>query len=169
MYFIAGKADGHIEEKNGNKYLVFDSTGKNKEALKKYTELWDGIKNLIETIDNKLSEYGKAFTKIKFNSADNLLLSRALKLYNLTVVVKSVFKDGKYYPQVFLEEIFKDIGYKFKPYACKRCHDLSMMVYDLDFTILNIKGVDYRCFVCNMSKNTAIKLLNNSQLDDKNI
>ena len=106
MYFIAGKADGHIEEKNGNKYLVFDSTDKNKEALKKYTELWDGIKNLIETIDNKLSEYGKAFTKIKFNSADNLLLSRALKLYNLTVVVKSVFKDGKYYPQVFLEEIF---------------------------------------------------------------
>ena len=36
-----------------------------------------------------------------------------------------------------------------------------------DFIILNIKGVDYRCFVCNMSKNTAIKLLNNSQVDDK--
>ena len=43
-----------------------------------------------------------------------------------------------------------------------------MMVYDLDnFMILNIKGLDYRCFVFNMSKNTAIKLLNNSQLDDK--
>ena len=28
-----------------------------------------------------------------------------------------------------------------------------MMVYDLnDFMILNIKGVDYRCFVFNMSK-----------------
>ena len=36
-----------------------------------------------------------------------------------------------------------------------------------DFIILNIKVVDYRCFVCNMSKNTGIKLLNNSQLDDK--
>ena len=43
-----------------------------------------------------------------------------------------------------------------------------MMVYDLDNSmILNIKGVYYRCFVFNMSKNTAIKLLNNSQLDDK--
>ena len=42
------------------------------------------------------------------------------------------------------------------------------MVYDLDdFKVLNIKGVDYRCVVCNMSKNTAIKLLNNSKLDDK--
>ena len=42
------------------------------------------------------------------------------------------------------------------------------MVYDLDdLMILNINGVDYGCFVCNMSKNTAIKLLNNSYLDDK--
>ena len=63
---------------------------------------------------------------------------------------------------------FKDIGYKFQPYVCNKCHDVSMMVYDLDnFLILNIKGVDYRCFMCNMSKNIAIKLLNNSKLDDK--
>ena len=41
------------------------------------------------------------------------------------------------------------------------------MVFIDDFIILNIKGVDYRCFVCNMSKNTAVKLLNNSKLDDK--
>ena len=41
-----------------------------------------------------------------------------------------------------------------------------MMVYDLvDFMILNIKSVDYRCFAFNMSKNTAIKPLNKSQLN----
>ena len=45
-----------------------------------------------------------------------------------------------------------------------------MMVYDLDdFMILNIKGVDYRCFVFNMSKNDTIKLLSNSNLDIKGI
>ena len=39
---------------------------------------------------------------------------------------------------------FKDIGYRFEPYAYNKCHDISMMVYDLDdFMILNIKGVDY--------------------------
>ena len=32
---------------------------------------------------------------------------------------------------------FKDIGYKFEcnsiePYACKKCHNISMMAYDLD-------------------------------------
>ena len=46
---MIGKVDGHIEENNGDKYLVFGSTDKNKEVFKKYTE-WDGIKNEIETI-----------------------------------------------------------------------------------------------------------------------
>ena len=50
LYLMFQKAIGHIEEKNENKYLVFDSTDKNKEVLKKYTELWDEIKNEIETI-----------------------------------------------------------------------------------------------------------------------
>ena len=46
---------------------------------------------------------------------------------------------------------FKDISFKFQSYACNGCHVLSMMVYDLDdFMILNIKGIDYRCFVFNI-------------------
>ena len=51
LYLIFGKIDGFIEEKNGSKYLVFDSTDENKEVFKKYTELWDGIKNEIETVN----------------------------------------------------------------------------------------------------------------------
>ena len=45
MYLTIGKVDGHIEEKNENKYLVFDSTDENREVLEKYTKLWSGIKN----------------------------------------------------------------------------------------------------------------------------
>ena len=48
LYLIIDEVDGHIEEKNESKYLVFDSTDENKEVLKKYTELWNGIKNEIE-------------------------------------------------------------------------------------------------------------------------
>ena len=45
-----------------------------------------------------------------------------------------------------------------------------MVVYDLkDFMILNIKGVDYRCYIFNMSKNDAVNLLNNSVLDNKGV
>ena len=45
-----------------------------------------------------------------------------------------------------------------------------MVVYDLKyFMILNIKGVDYRCYVFNMSKSDAINLLNNSWLDNNGV
>ena len=50
-----GKVDRHIEEKNWSIYLVFDSTDKNKEVLKKYTELWNAIKNKIETMAKKVN------------------------------------------------------------------------------------------------------------------
>ena len=102
MYLIIGKVDGHIEENNGNKYLVFDSIDDNKEALKKYTERWDGTKNEIETINSsKKGEYGKDFTKIKFNTYDNLPLNKLLKLHMLTIVLRCIFEeDGKFYPQL---------------------------------------------------------------------
>ena len=34
LYLLIDHASGYIEEKNGNKYLVFDSTDENKELLK---------------------------------------------------------------------------------------------------------------------------------------
>ena len=41
----------------------------------------------------------------KFNSEDNLPLIKLLKLHMPTVILRSVFEeDGKYYPQVFLDE-----------------------------------------------------------------
>ena len=42
------------------------------------------------------------------------------------------------------------------------------MAYELEnITILNVKGVDYRCVLWNITKNDAINRLNNSKLDDK--
>ena len=45
-------ASGCTEEKNGNKYFIFDDfADENKELLKKYAELCDGIKNKIKAIN----------------------------------------------------------------------------------------------------------------------
>ena len=115
MYLIIGKVDGHIKEKNGSRYLVFDSTDENKEALEKYTELWHMNKNEIETINgSKEGEYGKDFSKIKFDTDDNLPLNKPLKLRVLTITVRSIFKeDGKLYRQVYLD------GCLYELYKCK--------------------------------------------------
>ena len=104
LYLIIGKTDGYIEENNGKKYIVFTFTDGNKKVLAKFTKLWDEIKLLIEAIrEGKKGEYEKDFSKIKFNSDDNLPLNKMLKLHMLTVIIRSVFEeDGKYYPQVFL-------------------------------------------------------------------
>ena len=67
------------------------STDKNKEVFTKYTELWDGFKNLIKKINDKPVEYGKDFMKVKHNSDDNLLLNKILKLHNLALIFRSVF------------------------------------------------------------------------------
>ena len=40
-----------LRRKNENKYLVLDDVDKNKEVLKKYEEVWEGIKKEIETIN----------------------------------------------------------------------------------------------------------------------
>ena len=108
MYLIINEVDGFIEEKNGGKYLVFDSTDENKEVLKKYTKLGDGIKNDIETINGgKEGRYGKDFMKIKFNTDDDLPLNKTLKFHNMTIIIRSIFEeDGKFYPQIYLNECF---------------------------------------------------------------
>ena len=49
LYLIIVEVDGYIEENNGNKYLTFASTDKNKKVLEKYTKLWDETKYHIQT------------------------------------------------------------------------------------------------------------------------
>ena len=66
LYLIIDKVDGYIEERNRNKYLTLAFTDKNKEELMKYTDFWDGIKILIEKVNNKPGECGKYSMKIKF-------------------------------------------------------------------------------------------------------
>ena len=50
LYLRINHASGYIEEKGVNKYLIFDSTDENKELLKKYNDVWNGIKNKIKEV-----------------------------------------------------------------------------------------------------------------------
>ena len=86
--------------------MVFPFTDKNGEALENYTEPWDGIKDQTEAIngDNPI-EYKKDFMKGRFESNDDLPLSKILNIPVFIIIVKSVFQEDKnYYPQVLLYE-----------------------------------------------------------------
>ena len=103
LYLRINHASGYIEEKNGNEYLIFDSVDENKEVLKKYAHVWDGIKNKTKAINGgKESDYGKDYIKIRFDSDDDLPLNKALKFHLMTIIIRSVFEEeGKLYPQLF--------------------------------------------------------------------
>ena len=109
LYLHIIHAREYIEEKNVNKYLIFDSVDKNKEVLKKYAGVWDGIKNKIKAISgDKQNDYGKDYMKIKFNSDDDLPLNKLLKFYLMTINIRCVFSENsKFYPQLFLPDSMK--------------------------------------------------------------
>ena len=111
LYLTITHASGYIEEKGVNKYLVFDSTDENKELLKKYNDVWNGIKNKIEEVSSGECDYEKDYVKIKFNSDDDLPLNKPLKFHNMTITIRSVFEeDGKLYSQVFLDNTFYELN-----------------------------------------------------------
>ena len=45
---MINRIDGFIEEKNGDKYLNISDIDKNSEVLKKYSQVWNGIKDGIK-------------------------------------------------------------------------------------------------------------------------
>ena len=104
LYFNITHSNGYIEEKGANKYLVFDSD-KNKELLKKYNDVFNGIRDKIKEINSNECDYEKGYMKIKFNSNDDVPLNKSLKFTLMTITIRCVFEEnGKLYPQVFLDD-----------------------------------------------------------------
>ena len=111
MYLLINHANGYIEEKDTNKYFIFDSTDENKELLKKYNDVWNGIKDKIKEVSSDECDYEKDYMKIKFNSDDDLPLNKLLKFHNMTIIIRSVFaEDDKLYPQVFLDDTLYELN-----------------------------------------------------------
>ena len=111
LYLRINHASGYIEEKGVNKYLVFDSTDENKELLKKYNDVFDGIRGKIKEVSNDEYDYEKDYMNIKFNSDDDLPLKKPLKFHSMTITIRSVFEeDGKLYLQVFLDDTLYELN-----------------------------------------------------------
>ena len=65
---------------------------------------------------------------------------------------------------------FKDVGFKFEEHVCNGCHDLLTMAYSLkNIAILSAKGATFRCLLMGISKNEALKKLNNSVTYDRGV
>ena len=116
LYLVINLLFGHIEkiDRSSDRYLVFNIN--NKKIINIFDEIWkyieqritaDGICKFAEEkfiLDNENNEI-KEFNKLRFSSnldlsLDTLIEFRALTLTNSCVIKK----DGKYYPEIYLDE-----------------------------------------------------------------
>ena len=94
LYLLVDHANRYIEEKMEIN-TVDDTADENKELLKKYAYVWDGIKYEIKTING-----GKKWQWKRLHE----------KFHVMTIIIRSVFEeDGKLYPQIFLDEALYEL------------------------------------------------------------
>ena len=86
-YLMINTFYGHVEEKNGNKYLIISDISKNSEVLKKYGQVFAGNKYHIKKISEKDGEYQTDGTKIKFNTDDDIPLNKMIHFPTVTVII----------------------------------------------------------------------------------
>ena len=66
--------------------------------------------------------------------------------------------------------LFKDVGFKCEEHVCNRCHELLTMAHSFkNIAILRTKGNTFRFLLMGISKNKALKRLNNSVACDRGV
>ena len=110
LYLMINKIKGHFEEVDGDRYLIISS--ENDDIMQKYQEVFDGIKEIIKKINDhgQQIKYDGNYMKIKFNTDDNIPLNKIIYFPTITIIIRSVTKkDGKYYPQLFLDDCLYEV------------------------------------------------------------
>ena len=102
LYLMINKIKGHFEEVDGDKYLIISS--ENGDITQ---DVFDGIKEIIKKINgySQPIKYDDNYMKTKFNTDDNIPLNKIIYFPTITIIIRTTTqKDGKYYPQLFLNE-----------------------------------------------------------------
>ena len=104
LYLTINFTTGYFKEKNGEKYLILDST-------EKYEKNFSGIISEIRML-NEVKElfYEKSYARIGINTDDDFPLNKPLKFPTLTIVIRCVLQKGKkLYLQIYLDKYLYEI------------------------------------------------------------
>ena len=119
MYVNIQSFEGYVQKIKGSddRHLVISAIDANKKVLGVLNELWKGLKSEInDLISDDQIKFGTdvssmknsaitEYHKIRFSSDTDLPYDTLLKFHALLIVFRCVIeKDGKFYPQIYLEE-----------------------------------------------------------------
>ena len=72
-----------------------------------YNQIWDKIKELINSVDGvnfEISDYFENRGVIRFDTDDILPLNAMVSIYSMTIVIRSIYRTyyNRFYPQIHL-------------------------------------------------------------------
>ena len=105
LYFVINRLIGYIEEIKGSsdKYLVVAKSMRNRKINYSFDTIWSHIEHKINP--NNFNNKIKGYDKLRFNSDVDLPLDTLIEFRSLVINVNCVIeKDGKYYPEIYLDE-----------------------------------------------------------------
>ena len=109
LYLRIADIKGQFEKgKDDAWYLVISDKD---DVYKKIVDIFESIKNeIIEKTWDALG-YDKDYMKIKFESNNIFPTDKDVNIHLARIVIRAIFaKDGKYYPQIFLDHgLYKNV------------------------------------------------------------
>ena len=83
-------------------------------AISNKDDVYKTLVDIVESIKNKITEktwdaleYDKDYMKIKFESNNISPTDKDVNIHIASIIIRAIFvKDGKYYPQLFLDDGF---------------------------------------------------------------
>ena len=91
---IVNRVYGIVSEKSRIKFL---SSDKGDAVLKKYFQVFAGIKYHIEKISDKEVNFNSECDKVKFITDDDLALGKLIYFPTMAVIIRCVFKQDEVY------------------------------------------------------------------------
>ena len=102
IYMRIGNINGQFEKGKDDAWYLLIS---DKDVYKKLVDIFKSIKNKITEKAWDALEYDKDYMKIKFESNNIFPTDKDVNIHLSTIVIRAIFaKDGKYYPQLFLDD-----------------------------------------------------------------
>ena len=107
FYLVINDLEGYFEYSKEKKKKELEFIMEDQRQTKIYNQIWDKIKELINSVDGvnfRFSDYFRDRSFIRFDTDDTLPLDAMVSVYSMTIVIRSVYRTyyDRFYPQIHL-------------------------------------------------------------------
>ena len=107
FYLVIDYLKGYFKYSKGKNRKELEFIIKDQRKTKIYNQIWDKIKELINSVNGvnfEFSDYFRDRGVTRFDTDDTLPLCTMVSVYSITIVIRSVYKTSydRFYPQIYL-------------------------------------------------------------------